>query len=184
MNNGHQETSLDIQETEFGTPGISKQRRIIHFSSGETLEEEDSEEEDSEEEEEQSDRPPFTEPAKRTRFSFKNVAILVGRISLLTCDFLGERLAAALGLTAAKYQYAIDQYHRDHKTANRQATEALREGKAETIHLSSPNDGSHYGATGNIRSPVNSQESCDRKHMDRNEGLHNRGYQADEDYLE
>lgn len=33
----------------------------------------------------------------------------------LACDFLGERLAGALGLKAAKYQYAIDQYDRDHK---------------------------------------------------------------------
>lgn len=33
----------------------------------------------------------------------------------LACDFLGERLAVALGLKAAKYQYAIDQYHREHK---------------------------------------------------------------------
>lgn len=31
------------------------------------------------------------------------------------CDFLGETLAGILGLNAAKYQYAIDQYHRDHK---------------------------------------------------------------------
>lgn len=31
------------------------------------------------------------------------------------CDFLGERLAGALGLSAAKYQYAIDRYQHDHK---------------------------------------------------------------------
>ncbi len=55
------QTSLDIQETESGGPTVSKQRSIIHFSSGETLEEEDSEEN----EEQSSDRPPFTEPAKR-----------------------------------------------------------------------------------------------------------------------
>lgn len=54
------QTSPDIQETEFGGPPVSKERRIIHFSSGETLEE------DSEEEEEQSpNRPPFREPAER-----------------------------------------------------------------------------------------------------------------------
>lgn len=40
---------------------MSKQRRIIHFSSGETLEEEDSEEE----EEQPSDRPPLREPEER-----------------------------------------------------------------------------------------------------------------------
>lgn len=40
---------------------MSKQRKIIHFSSGETLEEEGSEEE----EEQPSDSPSFREPAKR-----------------------------------------------------------------------------------------------------------------------
>lgn len=33
----------------------------------------------------------------------------------LACDFLGKKLAGVLGLDAAKYQYAIDQYHRNHK---------------------------------------------------------------------
>ncbi|KAF3849517.1 hypothetical protein F7725_019236 [Dissostichus mawsoni] len=113
----NQESSADIQETEFGSPALSKQRRIIYFSSGETMEEEDSEEEE-EEEERSSDRTPFREPAEKSRLSFRNVALLVGRISLLSltklllllpklaCDFLGERLAGALGLKAAKYQYA------------------------------------------------------------------------------
>ncbi|XP_041814061.1 protein FAM177A1 [Chelmon rostratus] len=175
MNSGHQETPLDIQETESESPAVSKQRRIIHFSSGETLEEDDSEEE----EEQPSDRP-----AERTRFSFKNVAILVGRISLLTCDFLGERLAGALGLNAAKYQYAIDQHHRNNKTMSSQTTENLGEGRVETIHLTPGPKGSHYGATGDERRLVDLQESCDDKHTDRNEGCHNKGYQADDDYLE
>nr|XP_046228193.1 protein FAM177A1 [Scatophagus argus] len=177
MNNSEQETSLEIEETQFGDPAVSKQTRIIHFSSGETLEEED-----SEEEEEQSSDRPFREPAQKTRFSFKNVVILVGRISLLTCDFLGQRLAGALGLNAAKYQYAIDQHHRDHKT-RREATDDLREEHAEAIHLS-PELRSQYGATGDVRSPVDSQNSCAEKHMDRREGCHNRGYQADEDFRE
>ncbi|KAK5880476.1 hypothetical protein CesoFtcFv8_023499 [Champsocephalus esox] len=120
----NQESSADIQETEFGSPALSKQRRIIYFSSGETMDEEDSEEE----EERSSDRPPFREPAEKSRLSFRNVAFLVGRISLLTCDFLGERLAGALGLKAAKYQYAIDQHHRDHKTKSSGASEDLMEG--------------------------------------------------------
>ncbi|XP_075939778.1 uncharacterized protein LOC142941665 [Anarhichas minor] len=180
MNDGHQEPSSDVQETEFGSPARSKQRRTIHFSSGETLEQKDSEEEE-EEEEQSSNRPPFREP-ERTRLSFKNVAILVGRIALLTCDFLGERLAGALGMNAAKYQYAIDQHHRDHKTTSSQAKDNLREGQAETIHLyPGLKDRSHYGATGEARCPADSQASCDEKHMDRSEGRHNRAYQADED---
>ncbi|KAE8287096.1 hypothetical protein D5F01_LYC15059 [Larimichthys crocea] len=184
MNNSQQETSADIQETEFGGPAVSKQRRVIHFSNGETLEEEDSEEEE-EEQSSDTDRPPFREPAKRARFSFKTVAVLVGRISLLTCDFLGERLAGALGLNAAKYQYAIDQYHRDHKTTSSQTTgDHLTAGQAEATHLSPQVDGSHYGATGNVRCPADSQECRDEKHMDRKEGCHNRGYQADDEYAE
>ncbi|XP_049446640.1 meprin A, alpha (PABA peptide hydrolase), tandem duplicate 1 isoform X2 [Epinephelus fuscoguttatus] len=175
MNSSHQETSADIQETEFGSPALSKQRRIIHFSNGETLEEED-----SEEEEQVSNRPPFLEPAEKARLSFKNVAILVGRISLLTCDFLGERLAGALGLTAAKYQYAIDQHHRNQKRKSSKATDNLMEEQAETIQLSPGPDGSHYGATGDTKCLADSQESCDKKHMDTSRGCQNRAYQADE----
>lgn len=33
----------------------------------------------------------------------------------LACDFLGKKLAGVLGLDAAKYQYAIDQYQSKHK---------------------------------------------------------------------
>lgn len=33
----------------------------------------------------------------------------------LACDFLGKKLAGVLGLDAAKYQYAIDQYHQNHQ---------------------------------------------------------------------
>ena len=45
------------------------------------------------------------------------------------CDFLGGRLAGALGLNAAKYQYAIDQYHRDLKVMSnaRGTKEAYRQ---------------------------------------------------------
>ncbi|XP_047184852.1 protein FAM177A1 isoform X3 [Scophthalmus maximus] len=106
MNGRHQQEEVCSRDTEFAGPAPSGQRKIIHFASGETLEEESS----GEEGEPAANAPPFGEPAERTRFSFKNMAILVGRISLLTCDFFGERLAGALGLNAAKYQYAIDQH--------------------------------------------------------------------------
>ncbi|XP_037305254.2 protein FAM177A1 [Pungitius pungitius] len=165
MNHSHQEPSADEQETQ--SPALSKQRRFIHFSSGETLEQEDSEEE--EEEEEQSDRPPFREPAERTRLSFKSVALLVGRISMLTCDFLGERLAGALGLNAAKYQYAIDQHQRDQKTTSSQA---------EDDPVQGAKGWSRYGAAGG---PAGCQASGDEKHMERSQGRHNRAYQADDD---
>ncbi|TWW68298.1 hypothetical protein D4764_19G0000960 [Takifugu flavidus] len=46
----------NIQETKFGDCAVTKQRRIIYFSSGETLEEKD-----SEEEEDQPSDSPFRE---------------------------------------------------------------------------------------------------------------------------
>ncbi|XP_076026972.1 protein FAM177B [Genypterus blacodes] len=164
----HQE-GTDIQETQFGGPALSKQKRIIYFSSGETLEEED----DSEEEEQEA---PFHEPAQRARFSWRNVAMLVARTSLLTCDFLGARLAGVLGLKAAKYQYAIDEYHRDqNKKTQNQATESVMDGQAGTLHLS------HYGATGTIGSPAGGdQGSQDEKQKDTDKGCHNKGYQNED----
>ncbi|XP_012711648.3 protein FAM177A1 isoform X1 [Fundulus heteroclitus] len=166
----HQEVSAQFHETDFGGPPLQKQKRIIYFSSGETLELEDPEEEEAEEQ--PSNRTPFEQPGRRTRISFKNVAILVGRMSLLACDFLGERLAGALGLNAAKYQYAIDQYHREHKAAG-----VPPEDQAENINLSPGLHGSHYGATGDVRCPPDPHESCEH----RDKGCQNRAYHNDED---
>ncbi|XP_026196559.1 protein FAM177A1 isoform X2 [Anabas testudineus] len=162
---------MDIQETQFEDPAPSK-KRIIHFSSGDTLELEDSEEE----EERSSSAPPFTEPTETTRFSFKSLAVLVGRVSLLTCDFLGERLAGALGLNAAKYQYAIDQYHHDRKRKSDHATDVQKEGQAEATQLSCGQTGTHYGATSDARCLADPQEHT-------GEGYCNKGYQAEEDCL-
>lgn len=108
------QTSADTTETNFGGPALPKERKVIHFSSGETLVVEDSEEE----EEETSNKTPFEEPKQKvgiclkggtcgeylavsscdcfclfssqTLLSFKNVAILVGRFSLLgmPCDII------------------------------------------------------------------------------------------------
>ncbi|XP_004542399.1 uncharacterized protein LOC101488067 [Maylandia zebra] len=177
MNN--QETSANTTETNFEGPASAKERKVIHFSSGETLVVEDSEEEEVE----TSNKTPFEEPKQKTRLSFKNVAILVGRFSLLACDFLGERLAGALGLSAAKYQYAIDRYQHDHKTTNSRASDDLKKGQAETVTLSPRSDWSHYGATGDVSCPPNPQESSDEKQMAGKEGCHNKGYQADEEHL-
>ncbi|KAM9356475.1 protein FAM177A1 isoform 1-T5 [Pholidichthys leucotaenia] len=166
-------------------------KKIIHFTSGETLEVEDSEMEEEEEEAEQStNKPPFEEPAEKTKLSFKNVVILIGRISLLACDFLGERLAGALGLNAAKYQYAVDQYHRhhQHKQTRISQTDGLQEAQTETSHLSARLDGSHYGAAGNGRDPAAATAAAAQESPAENRGktggCHNRGYQADEERLE
>ncbi|KAF3702572.1 Protein FAM177A1 [Channa argus] len=170
---------MEVQETQFGSPAPSKEKRTIHFSSGETLELEDSEDE----EEQSSHRPPFTEPTERTRLSFKTLALLVGRISLLTCDFLGERLAGALGLNAAKYQYAIDQYH--HQKTSREATNAIGETQAETAQLARGQDKNQYGATHAEGRPTDPQDGCAENHREehRHTGYHNKGYEVDEGYF-
>ncbi|XP_029352832.1 protein FAM177A1 [Echeneis naucrates] len=170
MNN---QEGTDTQETDFSSPTSSTQKRIIHFSSGETLEEENSEEE----EEQSSSRPPFREPSEKPRVSFKTVAVLIGRVSLLTCDFLGERLAGALGLNTAKYQYAIDQYKHDHKKTSRQPTDVLMEGQAG---LTPGTHGSHYGATAEARCPADPQDNTRKNTI---EGYNNSSYQADEHCL-
>ncbi|XP_034436042.1 protein FAM177A1 [Hippoglossus hippoglossus] len=178
MNNSLQQEVIATQETEFAGSTQSKQKMIIHFTSGETMEVQDS----VEEEEQPSNSPPFREPTDRNWFSFKNVAILVGRISLHACDFLGERLASALGLNAPKYQSLIDQYQHDHKEPSSQASGGLKQGQGEMTRFSQM-DGSQYGATGHISRPADLQGSHDEKHMSSKDGYHNRSYQANEDYL-
>lgn len=110
------QTSANTTETNFEGLASAKERKVIHFSSGETLVVEDSEEEEVE----TSNKTPFEEPKQKvgiclrggetcgeclatvsscdcfclfssqTRLSFKNVAILVGRFSLLgmPCDII------------------------------------------------------------------------------------------------
>uniref|UniRef100_A0A667Y5C6 Uncharacterized protein n=1 Tax=Myripristis murdjan TaxID=586833 RepID=A0A667Y5C6_9TELE len=97
------------------------------------------------------------------------------------CDFLGEKLAGVLGLNAAKYQYAIDQYHRDHKGTNSQST---KEGDSQVgtdrVLLSPGQDGSGYGAT--CGGPAADQGACYKTPAElRNEGSYNRGYQEEDD---
>lgn len=62
-----QQTSAVIKETERGGCTVAKEKRIIYFSSGETLEEED-----SEEEEEQRSDSLFRESTQVGRWFIKN----------------------------------------------------------------------------------------------------------------
>lgn len=88
-----------------------------------------------------------------------------------------ERLFTCLPLSAFYLPHS--------QTTSSQTTgDHLTAGQAEATHLSPQVDGSHYGATGNVRCPADSQECRDEKHMDRKEGCHNRGYQADDEYAE
>lgn len=149
-----------MQETQLGGADVSRERRVIHFTSGETLDL------DSEEEEEE-ERPTFRDTERKARLSIKNLARRVGRLSLLVCDFLGERLAGALGLNDAKYQYAIDQHQRQNK--------AIGGEDPGTTPLSPDNSRSRYGATEDTRlgeGPVH------------REGQFNVGFQEEDSPLE
>ncbi|XP_059369626.1 protein FAM177A1-like [Carassius carassius] len=91
-------------------------RRIIHFSSGETMEEYSTDEEEEDK----------TQNAKKDLLSsidtvcsklawgpyvwFQMWRAATSTIS--ACDYLGERMASLFGITSAKCQYAIDEYSR------------------------------------------------------------------------
>ncbi|XP_043075633.1 protein FAM177B [Puntigrus tetrazona] len=120
--------------------------KVIHFSSGETLTEDESEEEEAQHQLHQapgaSDRGTWT---WKDYSRFWGTQIL--RKSLLFCDFLGGKMAGFLGLNAAKYQYAVDQYQREHK--NETGKEVLSANtvvnEEERINLSKIAD-KQYGA--------------------------------------
>ncbi|XP_062267908.1 protein FAM177A1-like isoform X1 [Platichthys flesus] len=112
-------------------------RRIIHFSSGETMEEYSTDEEDAEDQEpERKDLLSSPVDAVRSKmtwgpyFWFHMWRAATSTVS--ACDYLGERMASLFGITSAKYQYAIDEYYRmkkereEEKEENRLSEEADR----------------------------------------------------------
>ncbi|KAG1941870.1 protein FAM177A1 [Pimephales promelas] len=120
--------------------GDVRRVKVIHFSSGETLTEE--EEDDLHQEPSAADPRSWT---WRDYSRFWGTQIL--RKSLRFCDFLGEKMAGLLGLNSAKYQYAVDQYHREHR--NETEEEVLSSSTSvneERIDLSKI-ERKQYGAT-------------------------------------
>ncbi|XP_066532067.1 protein FAM177A1 [Hoplias malabaricus] len=107
----------DFENVELGDLGKKQKvpRRTIYFASGETMEEysTDEEEEDEEEVEQKTSALTAVDPSKLTwgpYFWFHMWRVATSTISV--CDYLGERMAALLGITTPKYQYAIDEYYR------------------------------------------------------------------------
>ncbi|XP_075995988.1 protein FAM177A1-like isoform X2 [Genypterus blacodes] len=110
-------------------------RRIIHFSSGETMEEYSTDEEEGEDKEPEK-KDLLSPPADASKltwgpyFWFHMWRAATSTIS--ACDYLGERMASLFGITSAKYQYAIDEYYRmkkereEEKEENRLSEEAER----------------------------------------------------------
>ncbi|XP_054900654.1 protein FAM177A1 isoform X2 [Poeciliopsis prolifica] len=109
-------------------------RRIIHFSSGETMEEYSTDEEEVEDPEaERKDLlSPPVDASKMTwgpYFWFHMWRAATSTIS--ACDYLGERMASLFGITSAKYQYAIDEYNRIKKEKEEEAEENRLSEEAE-----------------------------------------------------
>ncbi|XP_029352561.1 protein FAM177A1-like isoform X2 [Echeneis naucrates] len=110
-------------------------RRIIHFSSGETMEEYSTDEEEGEDKEPER-KDLLSSPVDASKMTWgPYVWFHMWRAATSTisaCDYLGERMASLFGITSAKYQYAIDEYYRikkereEEKEENRLSEEAER----------------------------------------------------------
>ncbi|XP_038141021.1 protein FAM177A1-like isoform X2 [Cyprinodon tularosa] len=130
----------DFESVELGELGKRTEprekvpRRIIHFSSGETMEEYSTDEEEPEDpEEEKKDLlSPPVDASKMTwgpYFWFHMWRAATSTIS--ACDYLGERMASLFGITSAKYQYAIDEYNRIKKEKEEEKEETRLSEEAE-----------------------------------------------------
>ncbi|KTG43474.1 hypothetical protein cypCar_00013920 [Cyprinus carpio] len=89
-------------------------RRIIHFSSGETMEEYSTDEE--EEDKTQNTKKDLLSSIDTSKLAWgPYVWFQMWRAATSTisaCDYLSERMASLFGITSAKYQYALDEYTR------------------------------------------------------------------------
>ncbi|XP_077076621.1 protein FAM177A1 [Siphateles boraxobius] len=117
-------------------------RRIIHFSSGETMEEY------STDEEEEDKRP----NAKKELLSSIDTSKLTwgpyvwfqmwraATTTISACDYLGERMASLFGITSAKYQYAIDEYSRSKREKEERAEDTQLSEEEEHLFEEQLND--------------------------------------------
>ncbi|XP_022626162.1 protein FAM177A1-like isoform X2 [Seriola dumerili] len=109
-------------------------RRIIHFSSGETMEEYSTDEEEGEDKEPER-KDLLSSPVDASKmtwgpyFWFHMWRAATSTIS--ACDYLGERMASLFGITSAKYQYAIDEYYRMKKEREEEKEETRLSEEAE-----------------------------------------------------
>ncbi|EMP30750.1 Signal recognition particle 54 kDa protein [Chelonia mydas] len=107
----HSNGDRGFENVELGIIGKNKKipRRVIHFASGETMEEYSTDEEDLVQE--KKDLLPSIDP--------------------VVCDFLGEKIASVLGISTPKYQYAIDEYYRMKKEEEEEEEENKMSEEAE-----------------------------------------------------
>ncbi|KAG8449541.1 hypothetical protein GDO86_016260 [Hymenochirus boettgeri] len=114
-------------------------RRIIHFASGETMEEYSTDEE--EELQERKDVLQAMDASKLTWGPYLWFYMLrVATSTLSVCDFLGEKIASVLGVSTPKYQYAIDEYYRMQKEVDEEEEENEMSERAEKQYQESQNN--------------------------------------------
>ncbi|KAL0967504.1 hypothetical protein UPYG_G00253090 [Umbra pygmaea] len=161
------------EETKFSGRSVSQQRKVIHFSSGETLEDDDSE---KEEEEDKSEDQMFKEDKDMAKVPWRACIWSLGRKSLRSCDFIGGKLAGLLGLNTAKYQYAVDEYQRETQKIVSKDSACFYDEGTEKIQLSSRMS-RKYGTT-----PLHRSVSLVCKNTEHRTGSHNIGYQNDKEH--
>lgn len=129
-----------FENVELGVIGKKKKvpRRVIHFASGETMEEYSTDEE--EDEQEKKDLLPPVDPTTLTWGPYLWFHMLrVATSTLSVCDFLGEKIASVLGISTPKYQYAIDEYYRMKKEEEEEEQENKLSEEAERQHQEQQN---------------------------------------------
>ncbi|XP_029448988.1 protein FAM177B isoform X2 [Rhinatrema bivittatum] len=133
-------------------------RRIIHFVSGDTMEEYSTEEEEEEEDDNKQKGVQNVDTSTLSWGPYLQFWVMrIATSSFFSCDNLGGKLAALFGLNLPKYQYAIDEHYRterkrsvedDEGMAESQEADALRERQ----HF--PTQSVEYGAVSSSTNPV------------------------------
>ncbi|XP_037007138.2 protein FAM177A1-like [Artibeus jamaicensis] len=101
----------DFENVELGVTRTKKKvpRRVIHFVSGETMEEYSTDEEDVDGLEKKDDLP-NVDPKRLTWGPYLCFHMHRAATSTLSaCDFLGKRIASVFGIRSPKHQYTIDE---------------------------------------------------------------------------
>ncbi|XP_076874191.1 protein FAM177A1-like isoform X1 [Brachyhypopomus gauderio] len=119
-------------------------RRLIHFSSGETMEEVSTEEE--EDAEKNAEKKDLLSPVDMSQMTWgPYVWFQMWRAASSTvsaCDYLGEKMASLFGITSSKYQYAIDEYNKIKKREGVPVDSGLSE-EAEELFVEPQNEETH-----------------------------------------
>ncbi|KAM5326499.1 protein FAM177A1-like [Glossophaga mutica] len=132
---GFENVELGVTRTEKKVP-----RRVIHFVSGETMEEY-STDEDNIDGLEEKDGLPNVDPKKLTWGPYLCFHIHRAATSTLSvCDFLGKKIASVFGMSNPRHQYAIDesyQMKKEEKEEDRMSEEVEKQYQQNKLHAHS-----------------------------------------------